>query len=425
MINFKKIYTDTFKPELPKLINGNFSIFSDYLNVFYDPCVGNLGTIDSSINTNKTVKATTGDFSDSSILGVFQNKQNFRTKLNTYIKGIFNLDASLPSQFADTVNSTLNYSVGNTTSKTIDILKPQYKLVNDTSLYILNAQHTGQIVQLLFDTSSNTLGGNFSVELESANNNIKTINISGNDSSVACLNLICTSDTSTSSTWDFFKGNGNFNIINRSTLANINYGYLYNLYVVRNTDVTSNDEWRSALNEDWSTLLSFVSGQGYQTGEALRSTTGWPDGTISYDAYGFNAKGSGSRDVNGDFQNVNSGYTIWWGSDFGNNYFGYYKSMAYFEANITGSATYYWLGLSIRLVKQSLTDVTGQTGTYTGNDGKVYKTVGIGNQWWLASNLAETKYRNGDVIPTITGAFNWVSTGSGAKCAYDNNASNV
>jgi len=39
-----------------------------------------------------------------------------------------------------------------------------------------------------------------------------------------------------------------------------------------------------------------------------------------------------------------------------------------------------------------------QVGTMTGNDGKVYQTVKIGSQWWMAENLRETKYRDGSDI---------------------------
>lgn len=62
---------------------------------------------------------------------------------------------------------------------------------------------------------------------------------------------------------------------------------------------------------------------------------------------------------------------------------------------------------------------------YVGNDGKVYQTVKIGNQIWLAENLAETKFANGDAIPVVTGAEAWAALDTAGMCAYNNDADNV
>jgi uncharacterized protein (TIGR02145 family) len=62
-----------------------------------------------------------------------------------------------------------------------------------------------------------------------------------------------------------------------------------------------------------------------------------------------------------------------------------------------------------------------ETGTMTGNDGTVYQTVKIGNQWWMAENLKETQYRNGEAILNATADSTWAGLSTGARCAYENN----
>jgi len=64
-----------------------------------------------------------------------------------------------------------------------------------------------------------------------------------------------------------------------------------------------------------------------------------------------------------------------------------------------------------------------QTGTLTGNDGRTYKTVRIGNQVWMAENLLETQYRDGSVIPKVAADSLWESLSTGAYCAYENDES--
>ena len=83
------------------------------------------------------------------------------------------------------------------------------------------------------------------------------------------------------------------------------------------------------------------------------------------------------------------------------------------------------MGASIRLIKDSTTLSHGQTGTYTGNDGRVYQTICIGTQEWLSENLMETKYRNGDAIPEVTDNTAWAALATGARCAYNNTITNV
>jgi uncharacterized protein (TIGR02145 family) len=62
-------------------------------------------------------------------------------------------------------------------------------------------------------------------------------------------------------------------------------------------------------------------------------------------------------------------------------------------------------------------------GSVKDTDGNVYKTVKIGNQWWMAENLKVTHYRNGDQIPNRTDNDEWDS-GTGAYCSYNNDTTN-
>jgi uncharacterized protein (TIGR02145 family) len=61
-------------------------------------------------------------------------------------------------------------------------------------------------------------------------------------------------------------------------------------------------------------------------------------------------------------------------------------------------------------------DVEG--GTVTDRDGNDYKTIKIGDQWWMAENLRTTRYRNGDAIPTGLSNTQWENTTSGAYAIY-------
>lgn len=67
------------------------------------------------------------------------------------------------------------------------------------------------------------------------------------------------------------------------------------------------------------------------------------------------------------------------------------------------------------------------TGTVTDIDGNEYRTVKIGDQWWMAENLKVTKYQNGDIIRNITKRLEWedINLRSGACCVYDNIESNA
>jgi uncharacterized protein (TIGR02145 family) len=55
-------------------------------------------------------------------------------------------------------------------------------------------------------------------------------------------------------------------------------------------------------------------------------------------------------------------------------------------------------------------------------NGRIYKTVKIGNQVWMAENLNTASYRNGDPIPNVQDGDEWGNVTRGAWCCYNNEA---
>ena len=58
-------------------------------------------------------------------------------------------------------------------------------------------------------------------------------------------------------------------------------------------------------------------------------------------------------------------------------------------------------------------------------DGYTYSVVEIGDQCWFAENLRTTVYADGSPIPQVAEIGTWSGLSTGARCDYDNDASNV
>lgn len=209
----------------------------------------------------------------------------------------------------------------------------------------------------------------------------------------------------------------------------VEYGYLYNWYAATDERNIAASGWHVPTNAEWLILFNYLGGVAVAGGKLKEI------GLINWDApntgatneVGFNSRGAGYRlGLSGAFTHIKNYHTVWTTTDSYNP--SIYGIAYWFRSNYeTAQIQNIRLnsGASIRLIKDSTTLTHGQTGTYTGNDGRIYRTICIGTQEWLADNLCETLYRNGDPIPEVTDNAAWAALTTGARCSYDNLESNA
>jgi uncharacterized protein (TIGR02145 family) len=236
---------------------------------------------------------------------------------------------------------------------------------------------------------------------------------------------------------NFFSCGSHKPITSTPVTTSVKYGYEYNYPAVTDVRNIANTGWHMSSSADWSTLLGFLG-----TYDAIHDrwdnallkicetgTTYWQSPNTATNSAKFNSRGTGWRTDGyffGDVTDMEGTLAVFMTSTIKDTSNIYRITMSmntppYVYRNYTAN----YNGLSVRLVKDSTILTDGQSGTYTGNDGKVYRTICIGTQEWLADNLAETKYRTGDTIPTVTDSSVWNALSTGAKCAYNNDESNV
>jgi len=218
----------------------------------------------------------------------------------------------------------------------------------------------------------------------------------------------------------FFGLNRNYN-----TVEQINYGYLYNWYAVDDVRDIANIGWSVPDTTDFYTLDVFLGGISI-SGDKLREVgvTYWDSpNTGATNSSKFNGRGSGQRDNAGVFGQKGEFFRAWTIPQV-NTLTAYMYIIEVSVSSTDKNALAKKYGVSVRLIKDSTTLSDGEEGLYIGNDGKVYRTICIGTQEWLADNLAETKYQNGDAIPEVTDGTTWAGLSTGARCVYDNDEAN-
>lgn len=219
------------------------------------------------------------------------------------------------------------------------------------------------------------------------------------------------------------------------TSFSIKYGLLYNWYVGVDARNVCSSDFRIPLVADLITLRDYLGGESV-AGQHLKevSTTYWPDITYNDNSVKFNMRGSGYRSSDGGFVTTPSYYGIFWSASGGplwaNSGIVRSSDASFFTYNIPAGVASVKFGCALRPMRdatedEQLMDDGTACDDYVGNDLKRYPSVKIGTQVWVSCSIAETKYRNGDSIPEVTGNTEWSALTTGALCANDNNWDNV
>jgi uncharacterized protein (TIGR02145 family) len=70
--------------------------------------------------------------------------------------------------------------------------------------------------------------------------------------------------------------------------------------------------------------------------------------------------------------------------------------------------------------KEGYVNVTQRTSVVNDIEGNIYRTVEIGNQWWMVENLKTTRFNDGTEIPLVISDIDWLESSTPAFRWYEN-----
>lgn len=180
----------------------------------------------------------------------------------------------------------------------------------------------------------------------------------------------------------------------------VKYGYLYNWYAATDSRNITTDKAHVPNHSECQNIINIVFNNEFKTiGNGSRDSNGNFSGIVTMGGYQC-----------GEEYNANSSWNIYVDveSSYADNGLGFKR-----------------FGYAIRLIVDTPVEMSGNSAIYVGNDGRRYKCVLINGIWYTAENLAETRYRNGDLIPVVTDNTAWAALTTGARCAYNNDKANA
>lgn len=183
--------------------------------------------------------------------------------------------------------------------------------------------------------------------------------------------------------WKLLKSPGYCWPLNDAASYSSPYGALYNWFAV-NTGKLAPYGWHVPTAAELNTLIAFLGGQATAGGKMKESGTAhWRSpNTGASNLSGFTAVPGGYRWDTLGFRGITS-YSYIWSSSLSNDNGAWGFGLYFDKEQVTSDKYYQPSGFNVRCIKDS------DAGTFTDTrDGKIYKTITIGTQIWMAENLA-------------------------------------
>jgi len=208
-------------------------------------------------------------------------------------------------------------------------------------------------------------------------------------------------------------------------------GYYYNRYVIANNgtiatltgrnaggiiNLTQFGNWRVPNNTDWGNLFTVLGGTSV-AGGAMKSIPFWlPPNTGATNSSSLFVRGTGAISISGGGSIGQQGeLSRHWSGGTGTpttrTYICSYTSAGASSSNSANPRNLQSIRLCRELIEceSDYDNFTYVENAYIGNDGIGYDAVKVGNFMWLACNLAETKYNNGNDIYAPTDNADWLA----------------
>lgn len=132
------------------------------------------------------------------------------------------------------------------------------------------------------------------------------------------------------------------------------YGKLYNWFAVNDPRGLAPEGWKVPSEEDWSSLIDFLGGQG-EAGQKMKSAELWAENVgkpgSGTNESGFTGLPGGFRSHNGSYKDIgNKAY--WWSSEVDAQRYARYYFLVYGRGNVITNFKLQSLGFSIRCLKE-------------------------------------------------------------------------